>query len=81
MVTETIKARARTTHDGKLNLSMDLGLTDTDVAVVVQVTAISPPDYGQKDGWPAGFFEQVAGSMPDLERVTQGEFEQRPSLG
>ena len=29
------------------------------------------------NGWPIDFFEQVAGSMPDLQRASQGEFENR----
>jgi hypothetical protein len=32
------------------------------------------------NGWPVGFFEQVAGSMPQIERGSQGEFEERLPL-
>jgi hypothetical protein len=30
-----------------------------------------------ENGWPKNFFEQVAGSMPELRRGAQGEFEIR----
>ena len=33
-----------------------------------------------KNGWPLGFFERVAGSMPALRRGTQGDFEERLPL-
>jgi hypothetical protein len=33
------------------------------------------------NGWPIGFFEETAGSIPDLpEREDQGEYEQRLEL-
>lgn len=45
-----------------------------------------PEDKTQQEaldanGWPIGFFEETAGSIPDLpEREDQGEFEQRLEL-
>lgn len=33
-----------------------------------------------ENGWPAGFFDRVAGSMPELRRGSQGEFEERLPL-
>jgi len=33
-----------------------------------------------ENGWPAGFFDRVAGSMPELRRRSQGEFEERLPL-
>jgi hypothetical protein len=35
---------------------------------------------GSLHGWPEGFFERVAGSMPELRRGSQGEFEERLPL-
>ena len=60
-----------------LNLSVDVGLADTDVAVVVQVRALPRAVDLDDNGWPKDFFERVAGSMPELRRGAQGEFEER----
>ena len=65
---ETIEARGHTTGDGVLNLSVDVGLPDADVAVVVQVRALPPAGDLDENGWPKNFFEQIAGSMPELRR-------------
>ena len=77
MFNERIETRGHTTKDGTLNLSIDVGAADTDVAVIVQVRALGPEDGVDKNGWPVDFFERVAGSMPDLKRPTQGKFEER----
>ena len=74
---ETIEARGHTMRDGMLNLSVDVGLADTDVAVVVRVRALPPAVDLDENGWPRNFFERVAGSMPELRRGPQGEFEER----
>lgn len=74
---ETIETRGHTTRDGMLNLSVDVGLADTDVAVVVQVRALPLAGDLDENGWPRNFFEQVVGSMPELRRGAQGEFEER----
>lgn len=63
-----------------LNLSVDVGIADAEVAVVVQVRALPPATDLYSNGWPQSFFEQVAGSMPELERAPQGEFETRHEL-
>ena len=75
MSSKTIETRAHTTKDGRLNLSVDVA--DADVAVVVKVTPLTTGSPVDKNGWPAGFFDRVAGSMPELRRVSQGEFEER----
>jgi len=74
---ETIETRGHTTRDGMLNLSVDVGLADTDVAVVVQVRALPRAVDLDENGWPRNFFERVAGSMPEFRRGPQGEFEER----
>ena len=38
---------------------------------------LSPVNELDANGWPINFFERVAGSMPDLQRASQGEFEER----
>ena len=72
MLKETIETCGHTTKDGTLNLSIKLGATDADVAVNVQVRAVTPEDRVDTNGWPNDFFERVAGSMPDLHRPSQG---------
>ena len=55
-------------------------IADVDVAVVVTVTPVTARLHLDKNGWPLGFFERVAGSMPALRRGTQGDFEERLPL-
>ena len=80
MSNETIKTHAHTTKDGVLNLSVDVGLADADVAVVIQVCPLAVAGEVDENGWPKDFFELVAGSIPDLERAPQGQFEERLSF-
>lgn len=77
MWNETIETRGHTAKDGTLNLTVKVGAADADVEVTVQVRAVSPSERVDANGWPIDFFEQVAGSMPDLQRGPQGEFENR----
>jgi hypothetical protein len=80
MLNETIETRGHTTKDGILNLSVRVGAADADVAVVVQVRALTPTEDVDANGWPIDFFERVAGSMSDLQRAPQGQFEDRLPL-
>ena len=80
MPSQTIETRAHTTPDGKLNLSVSVGVADADVAVVMTVTPVNTVPDVDENGWPRGFFERVAGSMPDLCRGPQGAFEKRLPL-
>ena len=75
MLNETIKTQAHTTEERTLNLSVNIGLADADVAVVVQVTPLAPVGELDENGWPKGFSEQVAGSIPDLQRGDQGQLD------
>ena len=72
MATRVIEARAHTTLDGMLQLNMDLGVPDADVTVLVRVMP-APSTRTDANGWPEGFFETIAGSMPGLERAPQGD--------
>jgi hypothetical protein len=67
-------------QDGRLNLSVDVDVADADVAVVVTVTPVTGGSDVDENGWPDGFFDRVAGSMPELRRGSQGEFEERLPL-
>ena len=80
MFPETIETRAHTTSEGVLNLSFDVGVLDAEVAVTVHVRPVPPAAELGANGWPKGFFEQVAGSMPELRRGSQGDFETRLPL-
>jgi hypothetical protein len=75
MLNETIETCGHTTKDGILNLSIKV-----DVAVIVQVRAVTPEDRVDTNGWPSDFFERVTGSMPDLQRPSQGNFEDRTAF-
>lgn len=80
MSNETIKTQGHTTQDGTLNLTVRVGLADTDVAVLVQVSPLISGGEVDKNGWPKDFFERVDGSIPDLQRAPQGQLEERLSL-
>ena len=56
-----------------------MDVVDADVDVVVTVTPVTTGAVDE-NGWPIGFFDRVAGSMPDLRRGSPGEFEERPPL-
>jgi hypothetical protein len=65
----SLKLRSRVGADGVLNLSVPVGVTNADVEVVVVfqlVERAQSPKTPEELGWPAGFFEQTAGSIPDL---------------
>ena len=64
MASKTIETRARTTKDGRLNLNVDVDIPDAEVAVVVTVTPVPAGSSVDANGWPEGFFDRVAGSMP-----------------
>ena len=80
MLSETIETRARTAQDGTLHLSVNVGVPDVDVVVTVQVRALCSAEEVDVNGWPKAFFDRVAGSMPELRRAPQGDFEQRMPL-
>jgi hypothetical protein len=65
----SMKLRSHVGADGVLNLKVPVGVTNADVEVVVVfqlVERAQTPKTPEELGWPAGFFEQTAGSIPDL---------------
>ncbi len=82
---QSIKLRSHVGQDGILNLRVPVGVTETDVEVVVVVqnlpsaTSVSTPE---SPGWPADFFEKTFGCLKDdpLVRGEQGEYESREEL-
>lgn len=75
-----IETHARTERDGTLRLNLATGLSDAEVAVEIRIRPVVSKTQVDGNGWPVGFFEKVAGSMPDLERPPQGDFEERSPL-
>ena len=75
MLNGKIETRGRTTEDGKLDLRLDLGVPNAEVEVSVHIRVSDTEPLS--NGWPNGFFEKLAGSMPELKRAPQGEFEKR----
>ena len=75
--TELLKVRDRTDAADNLHLVVPVGPPDTDVLVMVA----HPIDRaelwyeGVENGWPAGFFDQTAGSLAgmDMAYPTYGE--------
>jgi hypothetical protein len=82
---QSLTLHSRIGKDGILKLEAPIGLPDTDVEVILVVNPLKKGRKAkaipQKGGWPEGFFERFAGSMPDLPvREPQGEYEVRDEL-
>ncbi len=77
---ETITLHSRVGADGLLKLQVPVKATNTELEVVLVVQPVAPE--AQKLGWPAGFFEEVAGGWQGerLMRDDQGEYEVREEL-
>jgi hypothetical protein len=72
-------------HNSGKRCSIPTGITDKDIVVTViyqQLEPSAPPKTPEELGWPAGFFEQTAGSLVDdpIQRYPQGEYDQRERL-
>lgn len=81
----SIQVKAHVGPDGILRLQVPAEFRDTDVeARVVLQPASQNGAKVEKDerGWPVGFFEATAGSIPDetFKRWPQGEYEARDEL-
>ena len=80
---QTIRVAERTGKDGILHLRIPIGQPEADYEAVV---VLQPQDASSatasEQGWPAGYFEQVPGSITDetFVRPPQGEYEKRLEL-
>jgi hypothetical protein len=74
---QSLQLTTRTKEDGTLTLSVPTTMPCEDVDVTIEYRAVR--DIGEVDGngWPIGFFERTAGSIPDIERLPQGEYDAR----
>ncbi|MBN3945226.1 MAG: hypothetical protein HWQ38_01530 [Nostoc sp. NMS7] len=82
---QSIKLRSHIGSDGILHLEIPLGITDKEIEVTViyqQLEPSAPAKTPEELGWPAGFFEQTAGSLADdpIQRYPQGEYDTREPL-
>jgi hypothetical protein len=84
---QSLKLQAHVGADGVLRLELPIGLSNTDVEVLIvlqpmQPTTIMSPTETEKLGWPPGFFEQTYGSLRDelLMREPHGDYELREGL-
>ena len=66
---------------GVLHLSLCVGIADADVAVTVQVRPLAASEDVDENGWPNGFFDRVAGSMPELQASAAGGFRAKVAAG
>ena len=87
---QTIKLRSHVGTDGILKLEVPVGLTETDLEVVLVIEML-PKTNGangakvktpEELGYPPGYFEKTFGSLRDepLERGSQGEYEVRDEI-
>lgn len=69
----SIKLKSYVPKNGDLTIKVPPELRDKEVEITI---TLSPEDLG----WPPGFFEATAGSIPDLERMPQGSPEKREPI-
>jgi hypothetical protein len=75
-----IEARTQTTREEKLQLGLNAGVPDAAVTVNARIMPSASANV-DSNGWPIDFIEKIFGSIPELERPPQGDFEQRMPLG
>lgn len=73
-----VTLQSHVNSDGTLIVRVPAELNNCDVTVTIETH--QPPKTPEELGWPPGFFEQTFGSLPDLERLPQGELPQREPL-
>ncbi len=81
---KTITLESHVGRDGVLNLRVPVEMSDVDVRVDL---TLEPLDTARGNrtpeelGWPPGFFEKTAGSIPDFPDIgPEGDFEVRDKL-
>ena len=81
---ETVKLRSHVGSDGMLKLEIPVNVRDADLDVVVKIEIAAsglPAKTPEELGWPPGFFEATAGSIPDFPNIeSEGDFEVRKPL-
>ena len=79
----SLHVRVHVDKEGQATFRMPREFADQDVDLVVVFEALKPAEAAvpTAQGWPAGFFEEVAGSIPDFPEIdSEGEFEVRDPL-
>jgi hypothetical protein len=71
---ESVRARGTVDENGVLHIAAPTSARAGEVDVVVVFASVPTTE------WPPGYFDLVVGSIPDLARPPQGEFETRPGL-
>jgi hypothetical protein len=77
---QSLTLHARVGKDGILKIETPIGITDTelDVILVISPTTKKPDDQDtQAKGWPPGFFTEVIGGW---QGEPQGKYETRDEL-
>lgn len=81
---KSISFRSHVGADGMLNLQVPVGITNTELEVMVIVQPLVQPEVETSSyaGWLPGFFEEVIGNWggEPLVRPDQGEYEVREDL-
>lgn len=81
---QSLTLHTRVGKDGILKLKTPIIFRDAEVDVVLVVNATNAENKAKTKkgkGWPPGFLDRFAGSMPDLPpRAPQGEYEIRDAL-
>ena len=80
----SVKTKAHVGPDGTLAVQVPTSLPemDVEVTVLVQPVPAGTTPTPEELGWPPGFFERTFGSLrgDPLERLPQGEYEQREAI-
>ncbi len=79
----SIKLQSHVGSDGILKLEVPVGIADADLEVVLVLEPLAPKAIRTPEelGWPPGFFEKTAGSIPDFPDIEpEGDYEIREEL-
>lgn len=77
----SIQVTAHVDENGILKLRMPDELANSDVELVLVFQPRRTAQPAEARGWPPGFFEETAGSIPDFPDIEyEGDFEKRESL-
>ena len=81
----SLHIRAHVDKQGQVTFRMPKEFANQDVDLVVVFEPLNTNEGAgfmpASQGWPAGFFEEVAGSLPDFPEIEpEGDFEVREPL-